>query len=236
MAATHPPDAALRLEALRATVPDGDATRVLLDSVDLSVAGGEVVVVSGPSGAGKSTLLALAGLLRRPETGEVFVEGRATASLSERRRCRTRGRHIGIVYQRANLLPTLTALEQLELVGRINGLRRAATRPRAEELLEQVGLARHRHKLPNHLSGGERQRIGVARALMTEPAILLADEPTASLDPDLSVEIAALLRDQTTVRGLATIVVTHDDAPVAVANRHFRLDGGALLEASAVGS
>ena len=222
--------AGLRLEGVTASVPDGGGTRVLLDAVDLAIEPGELVVLTGASGSGKSTLLAIAGLLRRPRAGEVVVAGRPTSAAKERERAAVRGAHIGIVYQSANLLPSLTAREQLELVARLQRRGHAAGRRRADELLEQVGLASHRDQLPTQLSGGERQRVGIARALMAEPAVLLADEPTASLDPALAVDVVALLRAQTTARGLATLVVTHDPEPVRVADRHLRLDAGVLHE------
>lgn len=231
-----PTSSGLRLEGLTASVPDGEGTRVLLHRVDLTVEPGQVVVVTGPSGSGKSTLLALAGLLRRPPAGEVVVGGLLTAALSERRRSQLRGRHIGIVYQSANLLPTLTAIEQLELVGRLTGQPRRAATARATDLLAQVDLAAHAGKLPAQLSGGERQRVGIARALMANPTVLLADEPTASLDPELGREVTALLRRQTTARGLATVVVTHDDAPLAIADRHLHLARGSLVERAVVAS
>jgi putative ABC transport system ATP-binding protein len=224
-------EAPLSLVGVRATVPDGDDVRVLLDDVDLTVAAGEIVAVTGPSGSGKSTLLSLAGLLRRPMSGEVLIGGRPTAVARERDRAKIRGRHIGIVYQSANLLPSLTAREQLQLVGRLTRISRPETDRRADRLLDQLGLGPHATRLPAQLSGGERQRVGIARALMADPTVLLADEPTASLDPDLAAGVAELLRTQVTTRELACVVVTHDAAPVDIADRHLCLAGGALAEA-----
>ena len=222
--------AGLVLGGVTYAVPDGDGTRVLLDAVDLTVAPGEVVVVTGPSGSGKSTLLAVAGLLRRPQGGEVHVGGRATASLSERQRTRLRGDHVGVVYQSANLLPALTAREQLELVGHVNGVGRGDRRRRADALLADVGLAGAAGRVPAHLSGGERQRVGIARALMAEPSVLLADEPTASLDPALGVEVVRLLADEAHRREVATLIVTHDRDLLTAADRHLHLDRGTLVE------
>lgn len=222
--------APLVLEGVTYAVPDGDGTRTLLDAVDLTVGAGEVLVVTGPSGSGKSTLLALAGLLRRPQAGEVAIAGAPTAGLSERARTKVRGDEVGIVYQSANLLPTLTAREQLELVGHVNRVPKARRRARVDELLTGVGLASHAGKLPAHLSGGERQRVGIARALMAEPSVLLADEPTAALDPELGVEVVGLLAEEAHRRGVATVIVTHDHDLLAVADRHVHLDRGALVE------
>jgi putative ABC transport system ATP-binding protein len=218
----------LALEAVTATVPDGTDVRVLLDQVRLTVSPGEVVAITGPSGSGKSTLLSLAGLLLRPEAGDVLVSGVSTATLSEAKRTALRRRHVGIVYQSANLLAPLTAIEQLEMVGRINGARHADSSARAMALLDEVGLADRASMLPSVLSGGERQRVGIARALMANPTVLLADEPTASLDPALAGEIAALLADQTRLRSLATVIVTHDEEPLRHADRILDLSGGQL--------
>ncbi len=220
--------APLGLRDLLVTVPDGDDTRTLLDNVSLDVGAGEILVVTGGSGSGKSTLLAAAGLLRRPDSGDVLINGEPTSSLSERRRTSLRRRDIAIVYQAANLLPALTAIEQLEIVGHINREKRSEVRRRAESLLTEVGLSERRHQLPGKMSGGERQRVGIARALMAGPSVLLADEPTASLDQDLSTQICALIAQQTQRRGLATVIVSHDETPLAHADRHLHLAGGHL--------
>jgi len=226
----------LSLRNLTASVPDGSGTRVLLDHVDLDVAAGEVLVVTGPSGSGKSTLLALAGLLRRPAEGDILINGVATATFSERRRTALRRDHIGIIYQSANLLPSLTAREQLELVGHIDRQPRGEARTRADQLLADLGLTGRGDQLPGQLSGGERQRVGIARALMAEPSVLLADEPTASLDPSLAADVAALITAEAHRRGLATVIVTHDDAPLGHADRHLHLAGGVLTTVESVAS
>lgn len=208
--------------------PDGPDVRVVLDDLDLAVAPGEVVVISGESGAGKSTLLTVAGLLRRPDHGEVTVAGIDTSELSDRQRTAVRRDHLAFVYQSANLFPTLTALEQLELVGNIRREKATAVRERARATLAAVDLADRADQLPSQLSGGERQRVGIARALMATPSVLIADEPTASLDPERAATVAALLADAATSRRIATVVVAHDSAALAHADRHLRLDGGRL--------
>lgn len=224
----------LELRDVRVTVPDGPRRRVLLDGATLPVGPAELVAITGASGSGKSTLLAVAGLLRAADAGEVLLSGTPTAGLPERRRTRLRRERVALVYQSANLLPSLTAREQLELVGHIAGERRAAARERAAALLSDLGLADHAGHMPAQLSGGERQRVGIARALMARPAVLLADEPTASLDPDLSADVAAMLAAQVRARGIAAVVVTHDEAPLAHADRHVHLAGGQLIEPASV--
>lgn len=230
MTTDDPTSSPLKLESLRVSVPDGGRDRVLLDKADLQVDRAEIVVLTGASGSGKSTLLAIAGLLRRTGAGEVYIAGQPTHGLSGRQRSTIRGREIGIIYQTANLLPSLTAREQLEVVYHIAGLKRADARKRSVELLETVGLSHRKDALPRHMSGGERQRVGVARALMAKPSVLLADEPTASLDPELAADIARLIADEVHRGGLAALLVTHDDAPLEVADRHVHLAQGKLTE------
>lgn len=235
MTTDNPSVPPLQLDALRVAVPDGNRERVLLERVDLAIEPGEIVVLTGASGSGKSTLLAIAGLLRRTDSGEVTIAGQATHALSARQRSAIRGSQIGIIYQSANLMASLTAREQLEVVFHIAGRKRADARTRAADLLEVVGLSHRMDALPQHLSGGERQRIGVARALMASPSVLLADEPTASLDPELSGDIARLIAHEVHERGLAALLVTHDDAPLEVADRHVHLEGGRLHELAPAG-
>lgn len=226
----------IELSAVRVAYPDGPETRVVLDDLELRVEPSELVVISGASGAGKSTLLTVAGLLRRPDAGEVVVAGTATAALSNRRRTALRRDHLAFVYQSANLLPNLTALEQLEIVGHIRGERSADVRTRARRLLHDVDLADRAGQTPAQLSGGERQRVGIARALMASPSVLIADEPTASLDPARAGVIAELLARATVDRDLATIVVAHDHASLVHASRQLRLEDGRLQSAPLAGA
>ncbi len=229
----RPGAAGLVVSQVRAAYPDGPDLRVVLDDLELSVSPGEVVVISGASGSGKSTLLTIAGLLRRPDAGEVTIAGIATSGLSERERTAVRRDHLAFVYQSANLFPSLTALEQLELVGRIRGERAAITRRRARETLAAVDLGDSGDRLPAELSGGERQRVGIARALVAFPDVLLADEPTASLDPERAEVVAGLLAGAAASQAIATIIVAHDTAALAHADRHLVLDGGRLHEFTA---
>lgn len=223
----------LVLSGVSVTVPDGEKPRVLLDGVHLEVAAGETVALTGPSGSGKSSLLAVAGLLRRADSGSVQVSGTEASGLSDRARTRLRGDRIGLVYQSSNLLPSLTAREQVEVVAHIAGRLDAAARRRARELLLRVGLEDRLDARPAQLSGGERQRVGIARALMNEPTVLLADEPTASLDPERGAEVMALLLEEAHRLGAATLVVTHDEEQAAGADRRVHLVRGAVVGSGA---
>ncbi|HEX3005796.1 MAG TPA: ABC transporter ATP-binding protein [Angustibacter sp.] len=216
----------LQLRDVTVTVPDGTTPRTLLDHVDFTVDAGEIVALTGPSGSGKSTLLAVAGLLRRSDSGAVVVAGTDAGPLRDRDRTRLRGDRIGIVYQAPNLLPSLTASEQVEVVAHIAGRLDAAARRRAADLLEHVGLADRRDARLAELSGGERQRVGIARALMNEPMVLLADEPTASLDPERGAAVMDLLVTEARRVGAATLVVTHDVDQAAGADRQVHLEHG----------
>lgn len=216
----------LQLENVSVAVPDGAAQRVLLDGVSLEVGAGEVVAMTGASGSGKSTLVAVAGLLRRPDSGRVLVAGVDATAARDRRRARLRGQSVGIVYQSANLLPALTAREQVEIVAHVAGRLDPAARRRAAELLERVGLDARMGARPAELSGGERQRVAIARALMNEPAVVLADEPTASLDPERADDVIALLVEECRRLGAATLLVTHDPEHASRANRRLDLRRG----------
>lgn len=221
-------ESVLSLRGVRVAFPDGPTTRTILDDLDLDLRPGELTVVSGRSGSGKSTLLTIAGLLRRPDAGEVTIAGAATAAMRNRARTRMRRDHIAFVYQSANLFPSLTAIEQLELVGHLRGAPARASREHAHQLLAGVDLADRAGQLPSQLSGGERQRVGIARALMAEPTVLIADEPTASLDPERAETVADLFATATREHGLATLIVAHDTAALTHADRHLHLDGGRL--------
>ncbi|GGQ79668.1 ABC transporter ATP-binding protein [Streptomyces althioticus] len=224
------PDAAgpdgLRLRDVCLTLGDGDTAVTALDHVELTVAPGEFVAVVGPSGSGKSSLLAVAGGLQRPTSGTVHIAGTELTALSDKERTAARRRHIGFVFQQSNLLASLTVREQLLLPLHIDGRLDAAARARADELIEAVGLAHRTGSRPHQLSGGERQRAGLARALMTSPAVLLVDEPTSALDRVRSAEAVRLIAEQTHRHGTATVMVTHDTAIMDAADRvHEMVDG-----------
>ncbi|MHC4764379.1 MAG: ABC transporter ATP-binding protein [Planctomycetota bacterium] len=199
-----------------------------LDGLDLAVDDGEFVSVVGPSGSGKSTLLHMLGALDRPDSGRVLLEGR---DLAERRRLdRVRARSIGFVFQLHNLLPALTALENVEVPLRALGVGRPERRRRAAALLETVGLGDRLSHRPGELSGGERQRVAVARAVVNEPRVILADEPTGDLDRDAGLRIMELLAELRQARSLTVILVTHDPDLAATAPRTVRILDGRVAE------
>ncbi|WP_055629763.1 ABC transporter ATP-binding protein [Streptomyces hirsutus] len=218
----------LRLDDVTLTLGDGDTAVTALDHVGLNVAPGEFVAVVGPSGAGKSSLLTVAGGLQRPTSGTVNIAGTELTALSDKERTAARRRHIGFVFQQSNLLASLTVREQLLLPLHIDGRLDAAARTRADELIEAVGLSHRSGSRPHQLSGGERQRAGLARALMTSPAVLLVDEPTSALDRVRSAEAVRLIAEQTHERGTATVMVTHDTAIMDAADRVYEMVDGRL--------
>ena len=199
-----------------------------LDEVNLAVAPGEFVAVTGPSGSGKSSLLAVAGGLQNPTRGNVHVAGLDLTTLKEHQRTAHRRRHIGYVFQHANLFASLTAREQLLLTAHIAGRLDTATRRRADELLEAVGMTARAAHRPDRLSGGERQRVGLARALVLAPEVLLVDEPTSALDRARARDIVDLLAEQTHAHHTATVMVTHDHEILDAADRVLTLRDGRL--------
>lgn len=213
----------LRLDEVTVTYPDGDGRRTVLDGVDLQVAGGEFLAVTGPSGSGKSTLLAVAGALRRPDAGQVHVSGIDITGASSRTAARIRRTRIGFVFQDANLLPALSALDQLLFVPTLGGARPGREHERAQQLLHDVGVGHRARARPEHLSGGERQRVALARALMNDPVLLLADEPTASIDRAQAAAVVDLLAAQAHRHGCALVMVTHDVDALAACDRTVEL-------------
>ncbi|WP_149184676.1 ABC transporter ATP-binding protein [Streptomyces sp. TRM49041] len=217
----------LLLDDVTLTYPDGDGRLTALDAVGLEVAGGELVAVVGPSGSGKSSLLAVAATLVTPDRGRVVVDGTDTGVLDRAGKAALRRARVGIVFQQPNLLPSLTAAEQVEVMAHLSG-RRGDVRRRALDLLDAVGLADQSGRRPHQLSGGQRQRINIARALMNDPALLLVDEPTSALDHERGAAVLELLSDLTRTRGVATLLVTHDPAHLHHANHVVTVRDGHL--------
>lgn len=190
--------------------PDGDSTLKALDAVDLRVDAGQFYSLVGPSGSGKSSLLAVAATLVRPSSGLVIIDGQDATGLTDTGLTALRREKVGIIFQQPNLLPSLTAVEQLIIGDHFRGKPAKAARERAAELLDVVGLGSSLNKKPHQLSGGQRQRVNIARALMGQPRVLLVDEPTAALDHERSESIVRLLRQVTDEFATATVMVTHD--------------------------
>ena len=197
--------------------------------VSLSVPDGCLAVMAGPSGSGKTTLLQLAGLLDAPDEGEVLFEGEAVSALSEKARCDLRLRRLGFVFQAFNLVPVLSALENVMLPLQFQGVADEEARRRAEAALERVGLADRMHHHPGQLSGGQQQRAAIARALAPDPLLVLADEPTASLDHAHGGPLMDLMAELAAERGVTFLVASHDSSVIARAHRVFRLMDGQLV-------
>jgi len=201
-----------------------------LAGVDLQIARGEMVSIIGPSGSGKSTLLNMMGVLDTPTEGEVAIEGQALSTLDDRARTLVRRDKIGFIFQFFNLLPSLSALENVALPLHLRRWPRAKTHERARELLALVGLERRVDHLPDELSGGERQRVAIARALSNYPPILLGDEPTGNLDTRTGAEILALMRDLHARLGSTVVIVTHDMQVAESCPRVVRMVDGRIAE------
>ncbi|WP_030621910.1 ABC transporter ATP-binding protein [Streptomyces sclerotialus] len=200
----------LDLTDVTLTYPDGDGRLTALDAVSLHVPAGSMTAVLGPSGSGKSSLLAVAATLIAPDRGTVTIDGVATTGMSRAKLTALRRDKIGMVFQQPNLLPALTAAEQLQAMAHLAGRSPRAAAARAEELLAAVGLAEQADRRPHQLSGGQRQRVNIARALMNDPAVLLVDEPTSALDQERGAAVLDLLTTLTHRRATATVLVTHD--------------------------
>ena len=219
-------------ETLTRVYGEGKRDYQALKDVSFSIPRGEFAAIMGPSGCGKSTLLNMLGLLDRPTSGRYALDGIDTSEMSDGERTDLRRRSIGFVFQSFNLLPRLSALENVCLPMAYAGVPGAERRERAEELLVQVGLGGKGHHTPLELSGGERQRVGIARALGNKPSLLLADEPTGNLDSNSTKEILALF-SQLHSEGMTLVLVTHDPAIGASAQRCIRLHDGQIVDEAA---
>jgi putative ABC transport system ATP-binding protein len=220
----------LHLRNLTKGYREGGGMHAILRGAQATLGQGEFVALLGPSGSGKSTLLNLISGIDAPETGEVVVNGISLTGMSERERTLFRRHHIGFVFQFFNLIPTLTLQENLLLPLELKGRLSPEDRRRAAEILEQVGLSGREHTYPDRLSGGEQQRVAVARALVHDPLLVLADEPTGNLDTETGERILDLLESMASVAGKTLLVVTHSQDVARRADRIFRLKDGLLVE------
>lgn len=213
------------LKSVRLAVP----SRILADDLDLHISPGEIVAIVGPSGSGKTTLLhSIAGIVV-PERGDIEIAGTTVSKLRKGARAAFRLRHIGMIFQFGELLPELRVVENVSFPLRLQGERRAAADLRAEEILAGVGLAGRGAEHPDNLSGGETQRVGIARALVSNPTVVLADEPTGALDEKNSLRVMDLLAARARDLGTAVIVATHDPLVASRADRVFRLHAEKLM-------
>jgi putative ABC transport system ATP-binding protein len=225
----------VELRALTKSYPEGAGERVVIRDLSAGIRRGETVALLGRSGSGKSTLLNLIGGIDTPTAGEVLLDGTNMTALSEQKRTLFRRRHIGLVFQSFNLIPTLTVMENLLLPLELNGTTGKSARAAAWDLLGKVGLADRSGAYPDRLSGGEQQRVAVARAVVHEPVLLLADEPTGSLDAETGTRVLDLLVGLARTGWRTMVVVTHSDAVARAADRVLVIREGRLVEETVPG-
>jgi len=208
---------------------DGNKEIEALKETNFKIEAGQFIAIIGPSGSGKSTFLTLAGGLQTPSKGQIIINGKDYTNLSEKERSKLRFNDIGFVLQASNLVPFLTAKQQLELVDRINKKKRQTLQDQ-KSLFKELGIDHLENKLPKDLSGGERQRLAIARALYNNPAIILADEPTASLDSDRAFEVVDLLLKECKEKNKSIIMVTHDNRMIEKCDHVYRMKDGILTK------
>ena len=208
---------------------DGNKEIEALKETNFKIEAGQFIAIIGPSGSGKSTFLTLAGGLQTPSNGQIIINGKDYTNLSEKERAKLRFNDIGFVLQASNLVPFLTAKQQLELVDRINNKRKKTLQDQ-KSLFKELGIDHLENKLPKDLSGGERQRLAIARALYNNPAIILADEPTASLDSDRAFEVVDLLSKECKEKNKSIIMVTHDNRMIEKCDHVYRMKDGILTK------
>ncbi|HHJ7746204.1 TPA: ABC transporter ATP-binding protein [Streptococcus pyogenes] len=217
----------LTFKQVTKTFQDGHHEISALKATDFSIEAGEFVAIIGPSGSGKSTFLTIAGGLQTPSSGQLIIDGTDYTHLSEKERSRLRFKSVGFILQASNLIPFLTVQQQLELVDHLTGSKEKA---KANQLFDDLGIAGLKHQLPQELSGGERQRAAIARALYHDPALILADEPTASLDTEKAYEVVKLLAKESKEKNKAIIMVTHDDRMLKYCDKVYRMQDGELRQ------
>ncbi|AND04663.1 ABC transporter ATP-binding protein [Streptococcus pyogenes] len=217
----------LTFKQVTKTFQDGHHEINALKATDFSIEAGEFVAIIGPSGSGKSTFLTIAGGLQTPSSGQLIIDGTDYTHLSEKERSRLRFKSVGFILQASNLIPFLTVQQQLKLVDHLTGSKEKA---KANQLFDDLGITGLKHQLPQELSGGERQRAAIARALYHDPALILADEPTASLDTEKAYEVVKLLAKESKEKNKAIIMVTHDDRMLKYCDKVYRMQDGELRQ------
>jgi len=223
---------AIAVRQLTKTYEEGASGTLALRGIDLDVNAGELLMLMGPSGSGKTTLLSIMGCILTATSGSVRVGGKEIVGLREKELPAIRLEHIGFVFQGFNLFPTLTAGENVELMLDLKGISATKAKKRAQELLEQVGLGNKYGSFPADLSGGQKQRVAIARALAGDPAIILADEPTAALDSHTGRTVMEMMSELAHKRGRAVVIVTHDSRVVSFADRIVRIEDGMIATSS----
>lgn len=218
------------MRTVRKRYQEGDVSRTIFEAFDLTIQRREIVALLGRSGSGKSTLLNLVSGIDLPDAGQIWIAGQAITSLSERERTRFRRRHIGFVFQFFNLIPTLTVEENVLLPLELNNLAGPAYQHQVSALLTQVGLSDRRASFPEQLSGGEQQRLAIVRALVHEPLLLLADEPTGNLDNETGARVLEILLNLPRQAGTTVLLVTHSREIAAQADRVLLLEAGRVRE------
>jgi putative ABC transport system ATP-binding protein len=222
--------AIIELRKVWKTYKMGDNNVHALQGIDLDIHEGEFIAIQGPSGSGKSTAMNLVGCLDVPTKGEIYLAGQNISKLSESDLAQIRGRKIGFIFQKFNLIETLTALENVMLPMTFQGIPEAERKKRATQLLSQFGLGDRIHHKPNELSGGQQQRVAIARSLAVNPQVILADEPTGNLDSKTGKEVMAFLRELNEKQGKTIVLVTHDDVLAHAADRIEFLKDGVIVQ------
>lgn len=220
----------LLLDQVSKEFGDGDTTVNVLDNISLDIKSGEFVAVVGPSGSGKSTFLSIAGALLSPTRGRIWMGNQEVTRLSAKKLNALRLNHIGFVFQSSNLIPYLTVRDQLLLIAKLAGQHGQEPQQRADDLLHRLDLSHRKFHYPESLSGGERQRVAIARAWMNNPELILADEPTASLDSERGRTVVQMLADEVKLRQKAAVMVTHDKRMLDLCDRIIYIEDGKLSE------